>query len=58
MRQMTAGSLGEDPHDVGAPLDLFVEPLERVRPNLAPECSRERLERQDVGAGVALCVII
>jgi hypothetical protein len=25
------GVIGEDPHDVGAPLDLTVEPLERIR---------------------------
>ena len=37
------GVVGEDLHDVGASLDLLVEPLERVvRPDLAPVIRRER----------------
>ena len=38
---------GEDPDDVGAPLDLLVDPLERVRrPDLAPVGSGERVNAQ------------
>jgi hypothetical protein len=45
--------VGEDPDDVGAPADLAVEALERVRgPQLAPVASGERVEGQDVHLGV------
>jgi hypothetical protein len=48
-----AGVVGEDADDIGAPADLAVEALERVRAaQLAPVISRERVEGEDVGLGV------
>jgi hypothetical protein len=45
--------VGEDADDVGAPTDIFVEALERVRrAQLAPVRRRERVEREDVRLGV------
>ena len=45
--------VGEDADDVGAPADLAVEALERVRgAQLAPVRGRERVEGQEVGLGV------
>src|SRR3954467_14650326 len=47
------GVVGEDPHDVGAPCDLAVEALKRIRrSDLRPVLGRERVEGQDVGLGV------
>ena len=46
------GVVGEDPNDVGAPADLAVETLQRVRAaQLGPVLSRERVERQHVVFG-------
>ena len=48
------GGVGEDPDDVGAALDLAVEPLEGVgRPDLVPVRVREVREGGEVGLGVA-----
>jgi hypothetical protein len=45
--------VGEDADDVGAPANLAVKALERVRGSqLAPVAGRERVEREDVGLGV------
>jgi hypothetical protein len=45
--------VGEDPDDVGAPRDLAVEALERIRrTDLRPMLGRERVEREHVGLGV------
>ena len=47
------GVVGEDPDDVGAPADLAVEALKRIRgPQLAPVLGREGVERQHVGLGL------
>ena len=47
------GVVGEHSHDVGASLDLAMEPLERVGgPDLAPVLDREPRERAEVVAGV------
>src|SRR5215208_5471064 len=46
------GVVGEDAHDVGAPLHLFVEPFQRVgAPQLAPVRDREGGEGDQVLAG-------
>jgi hypothetical protein len=46
------GVVGEHAHDVGAALDLSMEPFERVRgPDLAPVLDRERFEGEKVVAG-------
>ena len=47
------GVVGEDADDVGAPADLAVEALQRIRrAQLAPVRGRERVEGEDVGFGV------
>lgn len=47
------GVVGEDSHDVGAPADLAVEPLQRVGgAQLGPVLGGERVEGQQVGLGV------
>ena len=47
------GVVGEDPDDVGAPADLAVEALKRIRgPQLAPVLGRKGVEREHVGLGV------
>jgi len=47
------GVVGEDPDDVGAPGDLAVEALKRIRrSDLRPVLGREGVERQHVGLGV------
>ena len=47
------GPVREDPDDVGATADLLVQAFLRVvRPDLAPELTRERGEREQVVAGV------
>ena len=46
-RRSDGGLVGEDAHDVGAPLDLLVDPLERVRrPDLAPVGAGGRRRRR------------
>jgi hypothetical protein len=45
--------VGEDPDDVGAPSDLAVEALKRIRrSDLGPVLGRERVEREHVGLGL------
>ena len=49
-----AGVVGEEPDDVGAPLDLAVDPLERVGGlDLAPAELWERGEGEEVLGGVS-----
>src|SRR3712207_9438309 len=46
--------VGKDADDVGAPLDLLVQPLQRIgRPDLLPVADREGGEGQQVISGVA-----
>src|SRR3954453_1461588 len=48
-----AGVVGEDPDDVGAPGDLAVEALKRIRgADLGPVLGREGVEGEHVGLGV------
>jgi hypothetical protein len=48
-----AGVVGEDPDDVGAPRDLTVEALKRVRrSDLGPVLGGEGVEGEHVGLGV------
>jgi hypothetical protein len=47
------GVVGKDAHDVGAPGDLAVEALKRIRrSDLGPVLGRERVEREHVGLGL------
>jgi hypothetical protein len=47
------GVVGEDPDDVGAPGDLAVEALKRIRrSDLGPVLGREGVEGQHVGLGL------
>ena len=47
------GAVGEDTDDVGAPADLFVEPLLGVvGPDLSPDLFGEGGERQQICAGI------
>jgi len=47
------GVVGDDPDDVGAPSDLAVEALKRIRrSDLGPVLRRKRVEREHVGLGV------
>jgi hypothetical protein len=49
----SASGLGEDVGDVGAALDLLVQPLERAgAPDLLPVPGRERGERGHIAGGV------